>query len=274
MRLLLCALTVAICPAGEDAREIVRRSVNLGDQNLKAAQNYTFRERNAARTLDGSGNVTKTEIDTYDVTLIDGSPYKRLIARNDKPLPEKDERREKDKLRKIADQRRKETPSQRENRIAEYNRKREQQRAMAREILDAFDFRLANPERLDGRDQYVIEAVPRPDYRPHNRNTAFFPKVRGKLWIDRQDYHWTKIDAEVIDTIAFGAFLVRLSKGSHLEAEQVRVNDEVWLPRRLVAEASARLALVKKFRGRLEITYDEYRKFQTDSRIVSVDQVQ
>ncbi len=159
-------------------------------------------------------------------------------------------------------------------RLAAYDRKHEQQRATIREILDAFDFRLAGEQNLDGRDQYVVEATPRPGYRPHSRNTAFFPKVRGKLWIDKRDYHWTKIEAEVIDTISFGAFLVRLAKGSHLEAEQTRVNDEVWLPKRFQAEASARVALLKKFRGRLEISYSEYKKFQTDSRIVSVDQLQ
>ena len=94
--------------------------------------------------------------------------------------------------------------------------------------------------------------------------------MKGKIWIDKQDYHWARVEAEVIDTISFGAFLVRLAKGSHLEADQTRVNGEVWLPKRMEAEASARVALVKKFRGRIEITYSDYKKFQTDSRIISV----
>ena len=76
------------------------------------------------------------------------------------------------------------------------------------------------------------------------------------------------MEAEVIDTISFGGFLVRLAKGSHLEADQTRVNGEVWLPKRCEAEASARVALMKKYHGRLEITYSDYKKFQTDSRIV------
>ncbi len=70
--LLLCALAAGVSSAGEDAREIVRRSVDLGDRNLKAAQNYTFRERSETHTLDGSGRTSRTEVETYDVTLIDG----------------------------------------------------------------------------------------------------------------------------------------------------------------------------------------------------------
>src|SRR6478735_4856175 len=101
---LCCALAVSVCLGAEDAREIVRRSVNVGDENLKAARNYTFRERSEERTLDGAGRVTKTESETRDITVLSGSPYRRLIARDDKPLPPKDERKEDEKLRKIAEE--------------------------------------------------------------------------------------------------------------------------------------------------------------------------
>ena len=212
----------------------------------------------------------KPEVETHDITVLEGSPYRRLVARDDKPLPPKDERKEEEKLRKITAERRKETAAQREKRLADYDRKREQERAAWREVVDAFDFRLAGEDHREGRDQYVIEAVPHPGYKPRTRDAGFFPKVKGKIWIDKQDYHWARVEAEVIDTISFGAFLVRLAKGSHLEADQTRVNGEVWLPKRMEAEASARVALLKKFRGRIEITYSDYKKFQTDSRIVSV----
>jgi hypothetical protein len=268
---LLCALTITVCAAAEDAREIVRRSVNVGDENLKAARNYTYRERSEGRSLDGSGHATKTEVETYDVTVLEGSPYRRLISRDDKPLSPKDERKEDEKLRKITADRHKETSAQREKRLADYDRKREQERATIREVAEAFDFSLAGEDHREGRDQYVIEAVPHPGYKPRTRNAGFFPKVKGKIWIDEQDYHWARVEAEVIDTISFGAFLVRLAKGAHLEADQTRVNDEVWLPKRMQAEASARVALLKKFHGRLEITYSDYKKFQADSHIVAIE---
>ena len=157
---ILCALTLWVCWGADDAREIVRRSVNVGDENLKAARNYTYRERSEGRTLDGAGRVTKTEIETHDITVLEGSPYRRLVARDDKPLPPKDERKEEDKLRKITAERQKETPAQREKRLAEYDRKREHERAAWREVVDAFDFRLSGEDHREGRDQYVVETVP------------------------------------------------------------------------------------------------------------------
>src|ERR1041384_5096500 len=122
-------LASAACFGAEDAREIVRRSVNVGDENLKAAGNYTFRERAEVREFDGAGRLSKTEVESHDVTIVDGSPYRRLISRDDKPLPAKEERKEQQKLDKIAADRRKETEAQRQKRLAEYEKRRQQERA-------------------------------------------------------------------------------------------------------------------------------------------------
>jgi len=54
-----------------------------------------------------------------------------------------------------------------------------------------------------------------------------------------------------------------------LMLEQTRVNDEVWLPKRFTMEASARLLLVKGYHKALDMTFSDYKKFQTDSRVVS-----
>jgi hypothetical protein len=48
-----------------------------------------------------------------------------------------------------------------------------------------------------------------------------------------------------------------------------RVNDEVWLPKRIEAKVSARLALVKKYRIESDTSFSNYRKFQVESRVVS-----
>ena len=95
------------------------------------------------------------------------------------------------------------------------------------------------------------------------------PKIKGKLWIDQADYQWARVEADVIDTISFGWIVARLAKGARIELEQTRVNDEVWLPSRIRAVASARVGLVKRFNIDSETTYSKFRKFQSDSRIVS-----
>ena len=274
VRTFLCILAVPAMLAAQDAREIVRRSLEIDKRNSEVARNYTFIQRQQQRDLDSNGRVKKVESDTYDVTLLEGSPYRRKIAHNDRPLSAKDQAKEQEKLRKSIEDRRRETPEQRARRVQEWERKQEKQREPLREIPEAFDLKLAGQEKLDGVDTWVIDATPHPGYRPHSTSSSFFPKVKARFWIAKQDYQWVKIDMESLDTISFGGFLIRMAKGSHLEFEASHINNEVWLPKRAVLRGSVRIALVKLLRGDVTFEFSDYKKFQAESRVVSVGQPQ
>jgi hypothetical protein len=258
--------------AEEDARDIVQRAVEADRRNTKLAENYTFLEREEQRDLDSRGRTNRRTILTYDITLTEGSPYRRLVGRNDKPLSSDEERKEQRKLEKSIAERRAETPNQRAKRLEDWRKQRERQREFEHELLDAFDFRLAPEETVNGRRAFVVEGTPRPGYRPKTRAARFLPKLKGRLWIDAQDYGWVKIEAETTGTISFYGIAARLSAGSRLSLEQVKINDEVWLPNRIRVTAQGRLFLLKKIDTEWEIAFRDYKKFQTDSRILSVEE--
>jgi hypothetical protein len=266
-------LTLIVCLpailAAQEPRELVRRSVEVDRKNLEISRAYTYLERQEVRELDGSGKVRNTQVQTSDVTLLEGSPYRRLVARTDQPLSPKEQNKEQDKLRKSIEDRRKETPEERERRIADWDRRRERQREPLRELPDAFDFKLVGEEVLPSGAVYVIDATPKPGYKPKLPSAAYFPKVQARLWIDKNDYHWAKIDVETLDTISFGGFLLRLAKGTRLIVEQAHVNQEVWLLKGVTLRASARIALIKSVHEELILTFTDYKKFQVDSRVVS-----
>jgi hypothetical protein len=268
--ILLLALLPALAGA-QTPREIVERAIALNEQNQRLARNYTYLERQESRTLDGSGRLKERVVENWDVTLLEGSQYRRLVGRDDKPLPPADEKREEEKLRKSIEQRRGETPEQRERRIEESQRRRdERQRAPIRDLLDAFDFRLAGMETLDGREAWVIDGSPRAGFKGKSTVArALFPKLKCRFWIDKSDYQAIKVDAETQDTVSLGLFLVRLSKGSRILIELARVNDEVWLPKHVAVTAAARVMLVKSKRYDLRFDYSGYRKFQAESRVVA-----
>ena len=269
MRAVLLLAAACTLAAAQDPREIVRRSVQLMGHNLAIARNYTFLERAETRELDSDAHVKSHKIMLYDVTLLEGSPYRRLVAKDDHALTDEEERNERKKLADSIAQRQKETPAERARRIADWEKKRQREREPLNEIPDAFNFRIAGDRQVDGRDAWIIEATPRPGYRAHSNVARLFPKFRGKLWIDKADYQWVKTEAEVTDTISWGLFLARLSKGARLDVQMTRVNDEVWLPKRVAAKVSARVALVKKYRIETETSYSNYRKFQVESRVVA-----
>jgi len=272
VRLLLVIAVWPVILQAQEAREIVRRSVEHDQRNNEIARNYTFLERAEERELDNSGKVKRVESTTEDITLLEGSPYRRKLARNDQPLSPKEEKEEQNKLQNSIEQRRKETPEQREHRLAEWDRRREKQREPFREIPDAFDFRMVGEESLNGGQAWVIDATPRGGYKPKSREATFFSRVKARFWIDKSDYQWVKLEVDVTNTLTFGGVLFRIAKGGHVTMEQTRVNNEVWLPKSISGRGQMRIALVKVLRGELLVSFTNYKKFQADSRLVPTGQ--
>ena len=269
MRLAFSVAAFCSLASAQDPREIVRRSVQLMDHNLAVARNYTFLERAETRELDSDAHVKSHKIQLFDVTMLEGSPYRRLVGKDDHPLTPDEERIEQKKLEDSIAQRQNETPAERGRRISEWEKKQRRQREPLDEVPDAFNFKITGEGQVDGRNAWIIEGTPRPGYQPRSTLARLFPKFHGTLWIDKADYQWVKTEAEVTGNISWGLFLARLDKGARLNIEMTRVNAEVWLPRHIAANVSARLALVKKYRIESDTTYSNYRKFQVDSRVVS-----
>lgn len=264
------ALVVRAEDAGNRAREIVRRVVERSQQNSKISLDYTYLQRQEVRELDSAGRVRKRTIETWDVTLLEGSPYRRLVGRNDRPLSPEEQKAEDDKRRASNQQRRSETQEQKARRLADWQRRRERQEQPVKELPDAFNFSLLGEEQIDGRPVYRIDAVPKPGYKPKSQLANFFPKVKLRLWIDKADFEAARVEMETLGTISFGGFLVRLSKGTRLTIEQTRVNDEVWLPKHVALTAEARILLLKGFNRDLDFTFSDYKKFQVDSHVVAM----
>jgi hypothetical protein len=264
-----CAFSLA---AADDPKEIVRRALQRNVHNDEISRQYTYLQRDDVRTLDGAGAVKHRDLQMIDVTLLEGSPYRRLIARDDKPLPPQEEKKQREQLKRSIEQRRNETPAQRQQRISDWDRKRNRERENLKEVPDAFDFRLAGEEQIDGVPVWVIDGTPHAGFKPKSREASYFPKVKGRIWVAKSDYTPVKIAVETLDTISIGAFLVRLAKGGHIGVEFARVNDEVWLYRHVSLTASARVFLVKGFRLDADFTFSDYKKFSAESRIIDTGQ--
>jgi hypothetical protein len=86
-----------------------------------------------------------------------------------------------------------------------------------------------------------------------------FSKVEGKLWVDKQELAWIKVDGQVIQPFSIGLFLARVLRGSEIKMEQTRVDDRVWLPERVEVRAAAKIFLVKSLVIDRVLTYSEYR---------------
>jgi hypothetical protein len=260
-------------PPTSDPKEIVRRSVEIDHRNLELVRNYTCQQRTVEKHLGKNGEAKSTEIRTYDVSFYYGELYSRLIQKDDKPLSAEDKKKEDEKLEKFLAKLRNQSDEDREKHLAKEKKEREQDRAFLKDMINAYDFRLVGEENVGGVDAWVIEATPRKDFHPTQPHADILSKIKGKLWIEKNNYNWVKAEAESIETISFGLFLVRIHKGSHLAFEQAHVNEEVWLPRRFYINGGARLALLKNEAVEQEDTFSNYKKFVTSTRILPGQEV-
>jgi hypothetical protein len=238
-------------PSIPDARHIIGQSVVATERSLEARDRYTFVERDRARRLDSQGQLKSEQIDVTRMILVNGARFGQLVERNGQ-RPSAEEQR---KLDQDFEKLKHETPEERTVRLG----KEQENRAVLRDLLEGFDFRLLGEEVLGGRPTYVLQVTPHPGYHARGQYGKIFSKVEGKLWIDKSDFGWIKVEGQVTQSFSMGLFVARVQRGSRIVLEQTNVGDAVWLPQRLEVRGSARILFLKSLTVERIFTYSDYR---------------
>ena len=239
-----------------DARQILGPFVAATERNWQAQDRYTHVERDEDRRLDADGQVKSINVDVSRIILVNGAPFEQFLEHNGRPLSPQEETQQEQKI----ERQKREMPKDREARLA----KERENRSLIRELPAAFDFRVIGEDVVNGRPAYVLQATPRPGYRPHGKYGRMFSKVEGRLWVDKQDLGWVKIEGQVIQPFSLGAFLARVQRGSQIAMEQTRLADGIWMPERIDVRASAKLLFVTGLFIQRVVTYSDYRLASAD----------
>ena len=128
--MVVCGFSVPA--AAQDVREIVRRAFEL-NQKTEELSRITRSSKPSTSACWTAGKVKRDTSKTEDITLLEGSPYRRLVARNGKPLTPEEQKQEDERLKRSDEERREETPEQRQRRRADWRRRREQSTGPFRE---------------------------------------------------------------------------------------------------------------------------------------------
>ncbi len=239
-------------PAGTPtAQEIVARSVANNNADWDAAPHYNY---TSSEVVTKHGVATSK---TYDVLMIGGAPYNKLIKVNGEPLSPQQAAREEQKLQKETALRRQ--SAHRQSEVAEYLRERSQDHELMTEMVRAFNYKLMGEETVNGRRCYVLKATPRPGYRPPNRDTKVLTGMRGTMWVDTQDYQWVKVKAEVFRPVAFGLFIAQVQPGTEFELEESPVSGNLWMPSRFLTRVNAKILYLFPYQTSDLVTYWNYR---------------
>lgn len=252
--LLLLPLPFAAAAAHTpDAQTIIRLSAAASQRDWQADPEYSCSER---------VQQDDKPVNSYRVLMIEGSPYQKLTEVNGEPISPKQREDEEKKLQKVISERRAESPQQREQRLADYNKQRTRDRFMLEQLTQAFNFKLEGLQKLNGFNVYVLDATPRPGYHPPNAETQALTGMQGRLWIDQKTYQWVKVEARVVHPVSIDGFLARVEPGTRFELEKKPVADGIWLPTHFLMESRAKILNVIKRHRQEDDTYSDYAKAQ------------
>lgn len=242
-----------ICPhfaAAQDVASIVRQSEEANSRDWAAAPEFDNSERD--HTKDGDK--------TYAVTMLDGSPYERLIAVNGHDLSDAKKQEQETKYQDAVAERRHESPEERSKRIAKYQAERNRDRTMLEQLTVAFDFHLVGERMLSGHNVYVLKATPRKGYNPPDRDSQVLTGMEGTLWIDQKALQWVKVEAHVTHPVRIEGFVAEVEPGTRFELEKRPVTSDIWLASHYSMKANAKILFLIPHKGAEDDTFFNYHR--------------
>ncbi len=242
-------LSFGLAAQEPDVHTIIQKSVEANLRDWEAAPKYDFFERD----LDPQGGSK-----TYEVRMILGSPYNRLIAINDRHLPAQQQAEEQTKFERMLERRKNESGSEKQARVAKYETERKRDHLFMNQMVLAFDFKLTGEDEMDGHQTYVLKATPHKAYEPPNMEAQVLTGMEGKLWVDKLTYQWVRVQAKVTRPVTIAGFLATVQPGTRFELENTPVDDGIWLPSHYAMKSRAKILFLFTNKQQEEDTFFHY----------------
>jgi hypothetical protein len=275
--------------------ELVRRAAANHQARQVLQNDYTYL---AHGVWSSSGLRTKhlrPSSADFEIMSLEGEPYMRQIRYNNQPMSPEQEKRQMAVMEAFAKARRE--AKKRPGRPRSFYTALELPIA---QLPEAFNLHVKGKQRLDGREVYVIEALPKDglfkdgqgpadDEQEHARH------FKMKLWIDPEEAQIVKLEAEVVRDIVMTGIptiagpvvnetpLVSESQrmrflgkpGSIIRLEWTKLDDGAWLPKHAYSKMQERIWLdfpnsdsSSRWREERDWTYSSYKKFRVKATIV------
>jgi hypothetical protein len=231
-----------------DPKELIRESIENYQKAWRAGMNWSYTQTDVT-CVDG-----KSEVEVSSVIPLDGTHYERLIAKNGHALSPDEQRREDEKYDKELRRRRSESPAERQARIAKY----EKERSFLADLPNAYDFKLAGEDLVNGRAAWIVTLAPRPGFEPTAPHAGLLRYIEGKLWIDKKDLMWARAEADVIDSVNIGLIIARIDPGAHITLDFTRMSEALWVPKNITIRGEAKILLVHSKNLNEELTFSDY----------------
>ena len=240
----------------EKADELLKRVVaNLTANDLKS-QSYTFIEDYHNINYDKKLKARFDETAKYETVFVEGTPYKRKVEENGKPLSGKPAEEEEKKYEAtVAERRRmnaelKQTPSQREYRLPSFYE----------EWPNLFHATRHGEEMIDGRQILKMTLTPRSDVQPGSDAQRDALQTSIQLWIDKADEHPVRLKREYIHD---GIYMLR---GGTVELFWLKDSNGTYLMTQALTHYRAKY-FWETVTGETDQQFSNYKRFAVEVKV-------
>lgn len=222
----------------------------------KIRESYTFREIQVMHELDKHGAVRKEQSREYNVFYVNGHPIQRLVRRDGSALSPAEEKKEADHIQNKVQAAEATPPGDLLNSRHQVSISR---------LLQIERWSGERRVTLDNRPMIALDFTGDRNAQTHGMAEDASKHLAGTLWIDEHDRQVRRVEARIDSPLRLEFGLVSLSDGSSFTFDQKIINNEVWLPTGATIHIEARAAIFLGYHIQVQITDDQYRKFQASA---------
>ena len=181
----------------------------------------TYSKRSITQELNSHGGVVSSTEKKYNVVLIQGWPFERLIQIQGKQLSEADLRKEQEREQAFR------------NKIAGRELKQRKDRKEAwitPELLARYHFTVVSNDICRNRKALVLAFKPKPGNPEETMEDKICNRFAGLLWVDSEDAEIARLEVHLTDDLSLGWLgMLGSLKECNLTAQRQRMPEGTWV---------------------------------------------
>ncbi len=216
--------------------------------------------RYRSHTVDNKGDLTRDIIESRDGAVA------RLISKEGRALKPEEDQAEQQRLQAMLD-----NPAIFARHVRNEQANKKQAIEVIRLIPDAmiFTYTAGQPQVAgtqgseQGSVQIVLDFHPNPDWSPPSLASETLTGLEGRLWIDPQSHHVTRLEANVFRpvNVGFGVF-AKLFPGGTVTLDEMRPVEHRWLPSHFVEHVTLRALMLKTIKENTDAENSNYTQIE------------
>jgi hypothetical protein len=227
------------------ATEVLRRMLERAQSVARdeMGTRYAYEKRSLLDHMDAEGKTVKSEEKFYEVMLVAGFPFNRLVKIRGRELTSEELKKE---------QRKEERFQQRFTQQNITNMVARKEAWVTPQLLERYDFAVKERVVMNDRPALVLMFNPKKGKLPEKAVTdKIMNRMAGTVWIDEQEAEAVKLAVNLTDSLSMG-WLGMLGSVSRcdLSLKRQRMPEGVWVNARQILQIQYRkLAATQRFRS-------------------------